>query len=54
MTEAKWLAATDPRPMEKLVLKDASPRKLQLYIFQFLNRNRYLLRDARSLGPLMC
>jgi hypothetical protein len=52
MTEAEWLAATDPTPMEMLVLKDASPRKLRLYIFQCLNRNRHLLREARSLRAL--
>jgi hypothetical protein len=48
MTEAEWLAATDPMPMEEFVRQTISPRKQRLCLCQCLHRLRHLLKDPRS------
>jgi hypothetical protein len=52
MTEAEWLAATDPKPMELCVEQSTSERKLRHYLYQCVNRHRALLPDARSVNAL--
>jgi hypothetical protein len=48
MTEADWLAATDPRPMLKLLHDKAIDRKLRLFSCACCRRGWHLLGDKRS------
>ena len=48
MTEAEWLAATDPTPMLEYVLGTASDRKLRLFAVACCRRLWHLVIDPRS------
>ena len=48
MTEAEWLAATDPRPMLTFLGGKASERKLRLFAVAGCRDVWHLLQDERS------
>jgi hypothetical protein len=48
MTEAEWLACTDPKPMLEFLRGRASERKLRLFACACVRRVWHLLADARS------
>jgi hypothetical protein len=54
MTEAEWLAATDPTPMLQFHEHTASERKLRLFHVGCCERVEHLLVDARSRSALAC
>src|SRR5438105_15548485 len=48
MTEAEWLACTDPKPMLELLRGRGSARKLRLFACACVRRVWHLLADPRS------
>jgi hypothetical protein len=54
MTEAEWLAATDPQPMLVFlrIRGKASPRKLRLFAYACCRRVWHLMTDRRSRGAV--
>jgi hypothetical protein len=48
MTEAKWLACTDPTPLLTFLLRWASQRKFRLFCCACCRRTWLLLTDERS------
>ena len=48
MTEAEWLASTDPRPMLEYLRGKVSDRKLRLFACACARQSRHLLDDQRS------
>jgi len=48
VTEAEWLAATDPEPMLGFLRGKASERELRLFAVSAVRRVWHLIRDERS------
>ena len=48
MTEAEWLASTDPQPMLEYLRGKVSDRKLRLFACACARQSRHLLDDQRS------